>query len=69
MTNVFGIPSPKDDIDGSEVGSVYWNEKDLDRIAEYCEKDVLAVVQLLLKYMRQSILEENQIVHVDKKAV
>ncbi len=69
LTNVFGIPSPKDDIDGSEVGSIYWKEKDLDRIAVYCEKDVLAVVQLLLKYMRQSILEENQITHVDKKAV
>ena len=69
LTNVFGIPSPKDDIDGSEVGKVYWNEKDLNRIAEYCEKDVLAVVQLLLKYMRQSILEEDQIVYVDKKAV
>ncbi len=69
LTNVFGIPSPKDDIDGSEVGDVYWNEKDLDRIAEYCEKDVLAVVQLLLKYMRQSILEENQIVQVNKKTI
>lgn len=69
LTNVFGIPSPKDDIDGSEVGTIYWNEKDLDRIAVYCEKDVLAVVQLLLKYMRQPILEENQIVHVAKKVV
>jgi DNA polymerase elongation subunit (family B) len=69
LTNVFGISSPKEDIDGSEVGSVYWKENDLGRIAEYCEKDVLAVVQLLLKYMRQAILEENQIVHVDKKTV
>lgn len=69
LTNIFGIPSPKDDIDGSEVGSIYWQEKDLDRIAVYCEKDVLAVVQLLLKYMRQSILEEKQIIHVDKKVV
>lgn len=60
----FGFPSPKDDIDGSEVGRVYWQEQDLDRIARYCEKDVLAVVQLLLKYMRQPILEGEQIVHV-----
>ncbi len=60
----FGFPSPKDDIDGSEVGRVYWKENDLDRIARYCEKDVLAVVQLLLKYMRQPILEGEQIVHV-----
>lgn len=61
---VFGLPSPKDDIDGSQVGRVYWEEKDLDRIARYCEKDVLAVVQLLLKYMRLPVLEGEQIVHV-----
>ena len=50
LTHVFGIPSPKDDIDGSQVASVYWQEKDLLRIVRYCEKDVLAVVQLILKY-------------------
>jgi len=61
---VFDLPSPKDDIDGSDVGRVYWEEKDLDRIASYCEKDVLAVVQLLLKYMRMPVLEGEQIVHV-----
>ncbi len=61
----FGFPSPKDDIDGSEVGRVYWEEKDLDRIARYCEKDTLAVVQLLLKYLRQPILTEEQIVFVE----
>ena len=64
LTAVFGIPSPKDDIDGSEVGNVYWKENDLSRIAEYCEKDVLAVVQLLLRYMRLPLLEEAQITHV-----
>ena len=62
---LFGLPSPKDDIDGSEVGRVYWEENDLPRIARYCEKDVLAVVQLLLKYMRMAPLEEEQIVLVD----
>jgi len=65
---VFGIPSPKDDIDGSEVGGVYWNENDLDRIARYCEKDVLAVVQLLLSYMRLPLLTEEEIVLVDDPA-
>lgn len=64
LTHLFGIPSPKDDIDGSNVGRVYWEEKDLDRIAMYCEKDVLAVVQLLLKYMRQELLTDQQIIHV-----
>lgn len=57
----FGFPSPKDDIDGSEVGRVYWQEQDLERIAVYCEKDVLAVVQLVLKMKRMEILTDEQI--------
>ncbi len=61
LAAVFGFPSPKDDIDGSEVGSVFWEGNDLPRIAKYCEKDVLATAQLLLKYMRMPILEEQQI--------
>ena len=56
-----GFPSPKDDIDGSEVGRVYWQEQDLERIAVYCEKDVLAVVQLVLKMKRMEILTDEQI--------
>lgn len=62
----FDVPSPKDDIDGSEVGRVYWQEDDLERIAIYCEKDVLAVVQLLLRYKRQPLLQENQITYVGR---
>ena len=64
LAGVLGFPSPKDDIDGSEVGRVFWQEDDLPRIATYCEKDVLAVVQLLLRYMRQPILEDSQVVVV-----
>ncbi len=64
LTALFDIPSPKDDIDGSEVGRVYWKENDLARIARYCEKDVLAVVQLLLKYRGQELLPQEQIVFV-----
>jgi DNA polymerase elongation subunit (family B) len=67
LAAVLGFPSPKDDIDGSEVGRVFWEEDDLERIAVYCEKDVLAVVQLLLRYMRQPILEDDQIVFVGRE--
>ncbi len=60
LTTIFDIPTPKDDIDGSEVGRVYWVEKNLDRIAEYCQKDVLAVAQLFLRYKAEDlILPEN----------
>jgi predicted PolB exonuclease-like 3'-5' exonuclease len=44
LTAIFDIPSPKDDIDGSQVGQVYWEENDLGRISRYCEKDVLATM-------------------------
>jgi DNA polymerase elongation subunit (family B) len=44
LTAIFDIPSPKDDIDGSQVGQVYWEENDLKRISRYCEKDVLATM-------------------------
>jgi 3'-5' exonuclease len=66
LCECFGVPSPKDDIDGSDVGRVYWEEDDLHRIAVYCEKDVLAVVQLLLRYKRQPLLEGSQITFVGR---
>ena len=49
MTNVLGIPSPKDDIDGSEVYGVFYKENNIERIVNYCEKDTLAVAQILLR--------------------
>lgn len=61
LTYIFGIPTPKDDIDGSEVGKVFWEDDDLERIAIYCEKDVVATAQLLLKYKRME-LPENMVV-------
>lgn len=64
LAAVLGFPSPKDDIDGSEVGRVYWEEKDLKRIGIYCEKDVLATVQLYLRYYLTPILEEEQVTSV-----
>lgn len=64
LTQVLGIPSPKDDIDGSEVAEVYYKEKNLPRIITYCEKDTLAVVQVLLRFNNEKLLEETQIVKV-----
>lgn len=49
LTAVFGIPTPKDDIDGSQVAMVYYKEKDLNRISLYCQKDVVATAQVFLK--------------------
>ncbi len=48
LAHVFGIPSPKDDIDGSQVGRVFWEENDVARIATYCQKDVETTARILL---------------------
>lgn len=64
LAAIFDFPSPKDDMDGSDVAGVYWEERDLDRIATYCEKDVLATVQLFLKMKRLPILNPDQVIVV-----
>jgi hypothetical protein len=64
LTKVLGIPSPKDDIDGSEVAHVFYVENDIDRIITYCEKDVIAVAQIFLRLRREDLLVEDEIIHV-----
>lgn len=64
LTEILGIPSPKDDIDGSQVRGVYYDDGDLDRIAVYCEKDVIAVAQVLLRLAGKDILKEEEILHL-----
>ncbi|MEN3323874.1 3'-5' exonuclease [Mariniflexile soesokkakense] len=64
LTNVLGIPSPKDDIDGSEVYRVFYEENEIDRIVIYCEKDTIAVAQIFLRLRGDDILNENEIIHI-----
>lgn len=64
LTKVLNIPSPKDDISGSEVGHVYYVEKNIDRIIIYCEKDVIAVAQIMLRLRRENLLIEEEIIHI-----
>lgn len=56
LADLFDIPTPKDDIDGSQVCDVYYKEKDIERIATYCEKDVLCVANLLLRFKGKPII-------------
>lgn len=67
LTHILGVPSPKQDIDGSEVAHVYYKEKDIDRIIRYCENDTIAVAQLLLRFNNLPILEEKNILQVGLK--
>jgi 3'-5' exonuclease len=60
LAEIFGIPTPKDDIDGSQVASVYWKDNDIKRIVTYCEKDVITVARVLMRFIgRDDISDEN----------
>lgn len=65
LTELFDIPSPKNDIDGSQVGKVYWEDKDLLRIVKYCQNDTLAVAQLLLKFQNKEIIHPESVIFVN----
>ena len=64
LTSILGIPSPKDDINGSEVGTVFYKEKNIERIVKYCEKDTIAVAQLLLRFNNEPLIEAINIISV-----
>lgn len=64
LTNILGIPSPKNDIDGSMVGEIFYKEKNIERIAIYCEKDTVAVAQVLLKLFNMPLLQPIAIISV-----
>lgn len=55
LCRVMGIDTPKNDISGEQVASVYRNDKDLKRITEYCERDIVASAELLLKFQKSDI--------------
>lgn len=61
LCHVFEIPTPKDDISGADVARVYFEDNDLERIKVYCEKDVLALIQLFLKMRGEGLVKEEKI--------
>ncbi len=64
LTSILGVPSPKDDIDGSEVADAFYKEKNIERIVKYCEKDTIAVAQLLLRFNNEPLLKKVNIINV-----
>jgi uncharacterized protein YprB with RNaseH-like and TPR domain len=61
LAAVFAIPTPKDDIDGSQVYGVYYQQNDLDRIVEYCQKDVVTLVQVFRKLAGDKLIPEENV--------
>ena len=67
LAAIFGIPTPKDDIDGSMVAHVYWVENQLERICNYCQKDVITTAQILKRFKGEPLITEDQIFIVDQE--
>ena len=66
LAHFFDIPSPKDDMGGSDVPRVYYEKNDLPRIVKYCEKDVVTLAQVYLKLILHPPLDEDEIVYVSE---
>lgn len=62
LAAIFNIPTPKDDINGADVGRVYWQEQGIERIKTYCEKDVITTCQVLLRMHSLEPLQQEQII-------
>ncbi len=65
LTQLFNIKSPKNNMDGSDVGNTYWEEKNLKKIVNYCQNDTLAVAQLLIAYKGLSQIKDSEVSIVD----
>ncbi len=62
LAQALGIPTPKDDIDGSRVAKVFYEEKNLPRIVTYCQKDVVTVAQIYLRMSGEALIQEEDVV-------
>jgi hypothetical protein len=65
LAHVLNVPTSKTDMDGSMVQDVYYNDKDLNRIVSYCQKDVEVVANILLRFENSAILREENVVVVE----
>ncbi len=65
LATALGIPSPKSDINGSQVGEVFWKEKNMKRIAEYCQRDVVTVANIIQRLNGESILKDDDIEYAE----
>jgi hypothetical protein len=66
LAHVFGIPSPKDDIDGSMVAKTYYEDKQLEKIVTYCKKDVITLARVYQRFIGSGNLNEEDITFVDE---
>ena len=65
LASIFGIQTPKDDINGSNVWQVYWEENNIERIVNYCQKDVLTVAQIFKKFRCENLIKSDHVIFLD----
>jgi predicted PolB exonuclease-like 3'-5' exonuclease len=61
LATVLGIDSPKDDIKGDQVHDNFW-AGNIDRITEYCQKDVITLIQIALRLSNLNQIEKTDII-------
>ena len=65
LAHVFNLPSPKDEIDGSDVARVFWEEKDLEKIKKYCGKDVITLANVFCMLNTHEPIANENVVFVN----
>ncbi len=65
LANVLGIPTSKTDIDGSMVQHVYYKDNNLPRIVEYCQRDVVVVANIVLRFKNMPLLKDEDVIIVE----
>jgi DNA polymerase elongation subunit (family B) len=66
LASLFGIESPKTELDGSQVSHVYWQQNDIRRIVDYCRKDVVTTAQIMLRFKGEPLLEPSDVLILDE---
>ncbi len=64
LATILDIPNPKDEIDGSMVAGLYWEKKEIDSIVKYCEKDVIAIAQLIMRFRGEDLIRNQDILSI-----
>lgn len=61
LANVLQIPTSKSDIDGSKVQEVYYVEKNLQRIVNYCQRDVVVTAKIIQNFLGLPLLNDQNV--------
>jgi len=62
LAHVLGLPSPKDEMDGSMVGKTFYEEKNLEKIEKYCKKDVVTLVRVYNRFAGLGNINDEDII-------